>query len=209
VKTARGSLWIFLTIGLVSASLTVLFLSMRAVMEIAGSCSSGGPYLSAHTCPGHVAALMPAAIWAGLIGAGLYLFLSMHYGVPTLVSLAWPALFIALGYNFLDYAVHGQSGLFIVGAVFVVMGAVPLIWAAPHLWRVYVRGEQDDPKPWHVATTGAAVSSAFDLMSRLGKSPNEDMTDSLERLDQLHKSGALDDLEYAKAKDKVIQGEQA
>ena len=35
------------------------------------------------------------------------------------------------------------------------------------------------------------------------------MTDSLERLDELHRKGALDDLEYAKAKDRIIRGESA
>jgi hypothetical protein len=212
VKVARGSLWIFLAVGLVSASLTVLFLGMRSVMNIGGSCASGGPYLTARPCPGHVAALMPAAIWGGLIFTGLYVFFAMHYGVPTIVSLAWPALFLSLGYNFFDYGVRGaagQSGFLVAGAIFVLIGGVPLVGALPHLWRVYVRGREDDPKPWHVATTGAAVGSAVDLLNRLGKSPDEDMTDSLERLDQLHKSGALDDLEYAKAKNKVISGEQA
>jgi hypothetical protein len=34
------------------------------------------------------------------------------------------------------------------------------------------------------------------------------VTDSLAKLDQLHRSGALDDLEYAKAKDRVIRGDQ-
>jgi hypothetical protein len=209
VKQARGSILVFLAIGGASASLTVLVVAMRAVLNIGGSCASGGAFQIAHPCPGHVAALMPAAIWGGLIFAGLYVFLVMHYSVPSLISLAWPALFLSLGYNFLDYAIHGQSGLFIVGAVFVLMGGVPLLWALPHLWRVYARGQQDDPKPWHVATTGVAVSNAFDLLNRLGKSPSEDMTDSLQRLDDLHKSGALDDLEYAKAKDRVIRGEQA
>jgi hypothetical protein len=130
------------------------------------------------------------------------------YRVPSIVSLAWPALFLSLAYNFFDYGVHGQSGFVVCGVVFALMGAVPLLWALPHLWRVYVRGREDDPKPWHVSTTGAAVGSAFDLLNRLGKSSNEDMTDSLQRLDDLHRSGALDDLEYAKAKDKVIRGEQ-
>jgi hypothetical protein len=31
------------------------------------------------------------------------------------------------------------------------------------------------------------------------------MTESLEQLSELHESGALDDLEYAKAKDRVIR----
>jgi len=211
VKIARGSIGIFLAVGIVSASLTVLFLCMRSVMDIGGSCASGGAFEVAHPCPGHVAALMPAAIWGGLIFTGLYVFLAMHYGVPTIVSLAWPALFVSLGYNFFDYGVRGgagHSGFIVAGAVFVLMGGVPLVWALPHLWRVYARGLQDDPKPWHVAATGAAVGNAVDLLNRLGKSPGEDMTDSLAKLDQLHKSGALDDLEYAKAKDRVISGDQ-
>jgi hypothetical protein len=53
---------------------------------------------------------------------------------------------------------------------------------------------------------GSAVS-AMKLLDRLGRTPSQDMTESLERLDELHRSGALDDLEYAKAKDRVIRGE--
>jgi hypothetical protein len=86
-----------------------------------------------------------------------------------------------------------------------------VIWALPHLWRVYVHG-RDDPKPWHVATTANAVgsaASALNLVNRLGRTSNQDMTERLERLDHLHRSGALDDLEYAKAKDSVIRGETA
>jgi hypothetical protein len=48
---------------------------------------------------------------------------------------------------------------------------------------------------------------ALELFSRIGQGPSDDMTDSLERLDELHKKGALDDLEYAKAKARVIRGE--
>ena len=80
----------------------------------------------------------------------------------------------------------------------------------PHLWRVYVQG-REDAKPWHVSATGAAVGTtveALKMFGRLGGSPDQDMTDSLERLDELHRKGALDDLEYARAKDRVIRGEQ-
>jgi hypothetical protein len=210
VRQALGAVLVAVTAGLVAASLTVLFLAMRAVMEIGGTCGSiVGPDETIRPCPGKVVGLLPGAIWGGLIFTGLYVLVASRYKVPSLVSLAWPALFLSLGYNFFDYGIHGQSGFVACGVVFVLMGAVPLVWALPHLWRVYVRGE-DDPKPWHVTTTGAAVGSTVDalkLFSRLGRSPSEDMTDSLERLDDLHKKGALDDLEYAKAKDRVIRGE--
>jgi hypothetical protein len=209
VKQARGAIFLAILVGALSASITVLFLSMRSVMNIGGSCGAVdvGDGISIRPCPGNVAGLLPGAIWAGLIATGLYVFVASKFRVPSMVSLAWPALFLSLGYNFFDYGIHGQSGFVICGVVFVLMGGMPLIWALPHLWNAYVRGFEDDPAPWHVSTTGAAVGSAVNLLDRLGKSPSEDMTDSLERLDELHKKGALDDLEYAKAKDRVISGE--
>jgi hypothetical protein len=214
VKRARGAIWLLISGGLATASVTVLFLSMRAIMDIGGSCGSGVSDEIARPCSGNVAGLLPGAIWGGVIFTGLYVLVATKYRVPSFVSLLWPALFLSLAYNFFDYGIRAGSvngGWIVCGVVFVLMGGVPLIWALPHLWRVYARG-RDDPKPWHVAAVGTAVGSAADalkLLDRLGRSPNQDMTDSLERLDELHKSGALDDLEYAKAKDRVIRGENA
>ncbi len=211
MKIARGSIFLLITVGFATAAITVLFLSVRSVMDIGGTC---GSIESVQACPGNVAGLLPGAIWGGLIFTGLYVLVATRYKIPSFVSLAWPALFLSLGYNFFDYGIRGggvNGGWIVCGIVFVLMGGVPLLWALPHLWRVYVRGREDDPKPWHVSATGSAVSStvgALNLLDRLGKSPNEDMTDSLQRLDELHRSGALDDLEYAKAKDRVIRGEQ-
>jgi hypothetical protein len=207
-QRVRATIGILITGAGVVASLAVIFLSMRAVMDIGGSCGSGSSELP--SCPGHVAGLLPAAIWGGLIFTGLYVWQCAKHHVPSLVSLIWPALFISLGYNFFDYGVSGGAGaggLLVVGVVFVAMGGVPLIWALPHLWRVYVRGETDDDKPWHVTATGNAVGT-LKTLSRLVPTPRANMTESLEQLDRLHKSGALDDLEYAKAKDRVIREAQ-
>jgi len=195
-------------------ALTTLFMSMRAVMDIGGKCGSVDSEGAVRSCPGGVAGLLPAAIWGGLIFTGLYVLVALKFKVPSLVSLIWPALFLSLAYNFFDYGVRGgvNGGWIVCGIVFALMGVVPLLWAVPHLWRVYVHGREDDPKPWHVSTTGAAVGSAVSamkLLDRMGRTPNQDMTESLERLDELHKSGALDDLEYAKAKDRVIREESA
>ena len=167
MRRALGGLLILVTTGLVTVSLTVLFLGMRAVMDIGGSCGSGGPYEIARPCPGNVGALMPAAIWGGLIFAGLYVLVTMKYRVPSWVSLLWPALFLSLAYNFFDYGLRGRSvngGWIVCGVVFGLMGAVPLIWSLPHLWRVYVQG-RNDPKPWHVATTAKAVGSAASALN--------------------------------------------
>ena len=46
-------------LAVVTAGLTVVFLSMRAVMNVGGACGSGGPYVIAQPCPGGVAARLP------------------------------------------------------------------------------------------------------------------------------------------------------
>jgi hypothetical protein len=201
VERFRATLGILIFGGLVAGSYTVLFLGMRSGMEIGGSCGGVG----APRCPGHVGGLLPAAIWGGLIFAGLYVWQCAKHDVPSFTSLLWPALFLSLGYNFFDYAFKGgtvASGFLICGVVFGLMGGVPLIWAIPHLWKVYALGEIDVDKPWHVTATGNAVVTLRNV-SRLSR--QRSMTENLERLSELHKSGALDDLEYAKAKDRVIR----
>ena len=111
--------------------------------------------------------------------------------MPSFVSLLWPALFLSLGYDFFDYGntKAGVAGLFVVGVVFVLMGGVPLIWALPHLFKVYVLGHLDAEPPLHVMTTGTAVN-ALKVLSRIPAArAKADMTENLERLEQLHQQG--------------------
>ena len=124
---ARATLGILITGGLVTGALTALFLSMRSVMDVGGSCGTSGTGLP--PCPGHTAGLLPAAIWGGLIFAGLYVWQTVKHHLPNFVSLLWPALFLSLAYNFLDYGItkSGGVGLFVVGVVFALMGGMPLI----------------------------------------------------------------------------------
>ena len=202
-ERARGTIGILITGGAVTMALTVLFLSMRAVLEIGGSCGSSGTGL--RPCPGHVAGLLPAAIWGGLIFAGLYVWQCVKHHVPSFVSLLWPALFISLGANFFDYAFDGgtiAAGFLICGVVFVLMGGFPLLYAIPHLWKVYAKGEIEADKPWHVSATASAVGS-LKALTRVAQPRG--MTEELEHLAQLHKSGQLSDFEYAQAKDRVIR----
>lgn len=205
----RATLGILVTGAVVTGALTVLFLAMRSVMAVGGSCGSSGTGLP--PCPGNSAGLLFAGIWGGLIFAGLYVWQTASHHVPSLVSLLWPGLFLSLGYNFFDYGVSGgvQAGFIVCGVVFALMGGVPLVWALPHLWKVYVRGDVEAAKPLHVAATGTAVGALKALSKIPSARAKADMTENLERLDSLHKSGALDDLEYAKAKDRVIRGETA
>jgi len=114
------------------ATLTVLFWSMRAVMEIGGSCASGNtPYEIARPCPQGIPGLMLGSIFGGILMLGVYLVSAA--GGPSLWPLAWPALFLSLGWNFFEYGVDpplgGDTapGWLICGVLFAVMGGVPLL----------------------------------------------------------------------------------
>ncbi len=113
--------------GVLALCLTMLFLAMRELMEIGGSCGQGGP-----DCPGATAATIPLSIIVGL-GAGFAsVFFSLMAGLPVLAGLAWPVLFCSLGWNFLEYAFDTsegtvETGFLICGIVFWVMGAGPLV----------------------------------------------------------------------------------
>ena len=126
---------VFTAIGifLVAVGLTVLFLGMRSVMEIGGYCASGGPYEIRQECPDN-AWMIPVSIFVGLAGVG-FVLAGTFRGGPKLVALAWPALFLALGWNFLEYAFDPPPpdtglvwGWLICGVVFVAMGGLPLLF---------------------------------------------------------------------------------
>ena len=113
---------------------------MRAVLDVGGYCAEGGPYVIAQHCPDGVALLLPLAIFAGLGCAGLMGWKGAALGGPYagLVALAWPALFISLGWNFLQFALFPpppdtgiELGWLIPGVLFVIMGAAPLVGYLP------------------------------------------------------------------------------
>jgi Short C-terminal domain len=126
---------IFLTLGtlLFVLCLTMLYQSMRAVMDIGGSCASGGPYEISRPCPTGVGWVMPVSIF-GMFFAGFFTFLGVFPdGGPRPYVFAWSALFLALGWNFLDYGFDAPGGgtavgWLICGFVFVAMGGAPLLF---------------------------------------------------------------------------------
>jgi hypothetical protein len=123
-----------------AASLTVLFLGMRAVMDVGGYCAEGGPYVIDTHCPEGVALLIPVSIFTGLGSVALVGIKGSTLGGSwgALALLAWPALFISLGWNFLEYAFNPPGddngivlGWLIPGVLFVIMGAFPLLAFLP------------------------------------------------------------------------------
>ena len=143
----------------VAASITLMSLGMRSVLAIGGSCASGNtPYEIRQACPKGVAWMLPVAIWAGL-GFLLLFYLCAPTGGKRCAILAWPGLFLALGWNFLQFGLpkhthgegvdHGwQAGFLVPGILFIIMGIVPLIVVLPGLLRT-LRGVPEEPVLHH------------------------------------------------------------
>src|SRR4051812_29997876 len=140
--------------------ITLVYLGMRAVMDIGGSCADGGPYVSARPCPSGV----PAAMILG--GFGLFLFGGLAIagaagtgGYGWLPLLAWTGLFATLGWNFLDYGLvnppEGEGivwGYVIPGVLFQLMAWIPVV--------VLVAGIRQGRR-WRAASGTAVESPSF------------------------------------------------
>lgn len=117
----------FLSWALFIASFGVLFQIAMAVMALGGSCASGGPYQIAVECPDNVW-LAPVSIWVGLGSVGVGIALAAGFGTPV-AGWAWTVLFVGLGGLFLaSFVTAGDIVGLVIGVMFVVMGAVPLVY---------------------------------------------------------------------------------
>ena len=189
-----------LGIAALAFCIALLWLGMRAVMDLGGFCASGGPYVIAVECPDAVLATTPLSIFGAFLAIGLILWGGAALGGSwiSLAFLAWPALFLSLGWNFLEYGFFPPGGdgwvwswLF-CGVLFVLMGAVPLAIAigiaregSGGVGRAYASGRvvvRPTPPPQ--------------------PEPGEDatMVDRLERLASLRRCGDLTNQEYEAAK---------
>lgn len=218
--TLPASLGVFLSLAAVTTGLTVLFLGMRAVMEIGGACAEGGPFIPIRPCPTGVPLLMTAGILGGLVASGLYVWQSLKHGVPSLAGLLWPALFLSLGWNFFEFGLDGPGdagvvwGWIVCGVVFALMGGLPLLGVLPATVRRFAREASARSGP---SGTPAAIRSAFgamrpgghevpgdDAASPFPPSMGDDLVLRLERLSALRVSGALSEEEYAEAKRRLL-----
>lgn len=200
-----------LGMGGLAFTLTILWLSMRVVMGIGGFCASGGPYVPAVECPDVVVALTPLSIFGLFIFGGLALWGGSDLGGrwAALISLGWPALFLSLGWNFLEFGLWPPGGApgeivwswLFCAVIFGLMGGVPLVVglrgvtmaASGH--RSYAGGRvlidpnwlRPKASPSNAAPPGEAADDA-------------DVAGRLERLANLHRAGDLTDAEFEAAK---------
>jgi len=166
---------------------------------------------------------VPLALFGGLASAGLAMAGASAVGgaYEALPALGWPALFLGLGWNFLEYGLNppGDGGWawawLVCGVVFWAMGGGPLLLGAA-AFRASLRAARGvafrnrlrsgppaaAPSPSPVdalAPPGAPTERAAPVHASPG-----DLVDDLERLARLHADGALDDAGFEAAKDRLL-----
>jgi len=133
MRTTLKVVLVWLSIVVVAACLTLLYMSMRAVMGVGGFCAEGGPYVIETSCPTGVGWIMPVSMWVGVFACALYVFAGRGLPGPKWIGLVWPALFLSLGWNFWEFGLDPGDGsgtaygFIVCGVVFVAMGLVPLV----------------------------------------------------------------------------------
>lgn len=235
-KWLRPTVAVALSLAGAAAGLTLLYLGMRSVMDIGGACADGGPFVPRQSCPDGVPLLMLAGIWGGIIACGIYVWQTIKYRIPSLIALAWPALFLSLGWNFFEYAFNPPFGSGIVwgwlvcGVVFVLMGGLPLLVVvrptinsfrgAPSSWRASTKLVTKMVEPVAAVVrasggpnTGETVAARASSVPNTGEArsqatSNGDLVSTLERLAALHRTGALSDIEFEAAKQSLLKGDR-
>ena len=139
------------TLGFVFC-LTMLYEAMRSVMAVGGACASGGAYQINTPCPKGVGWVIPVSIFGMLGSVALGFFGVFDTGGPKPYAFAWSALFLALGWNFLDYGFDApgggtSAGWLVCGFIFVLMGGAPLLFLlAPSGVRWAIWGSSARPR---------------------------------------------------------------
>jgi hypothetical protein len=125
----RRLIGLFACVVLLAVGLVWTWLSMRAVMNIGGSCADGGPYVSANPCPDGtwmISLGVPMLVIAAMAGSALAVSLS----APNLLVPMWGLLFGSLGWNFLEYGIFSGDlvwGWIVCGVMFELM-ALPVLF---------------------------------------------------------------------------------
>ena len=238
----------FLGVGLFFFAWAAFEYSIYQFLQI-GTCASGGPYVSARQCPsgtGIYFAGLFGGIILGLIAVGIY----ATRGTPPDVAegdyqgprvsfgiLAWSALFLGTAIVGIIAVVHGnpgpgaKTGGIIVAAVFIPMGAIPLLASLRRGPRTKAPSMRLTPPPAPAGGPGFGYTPPGEPSSPLGwvsapappqpsmptgigvhepgggvqpKPQHGDGLGQLEKLKKLHDEGALSDAEFAAAKAKIL-----
>lgn len=216
-----GSLAVFFSLAALVCGMTLLFLAMRSVMEIGGSCGSDGVHQPIRPCPEGVPLATLGGIFGGIVALFAYIWATVKYGATSWVWLGWPALFLSLGWNFLEFGFDSPTGgglvwgWLICGVMFGLMGGVPLVLFLKPLARALLPIGSGERKMVNTAPRPRRepvqlVEPTYDPQPaggsrRPAKNRETDLVSALERLSDLHRRGALTDEEFEAAKERVLE----
>jgi len=213
-----GAVMVFVSLAGVVCGMTLLFLAMRSVMEIGGSCGSDGVHVGVRPCPRGIPLATVGGILGGVVSLMVYIGATVKYGAPTWVWLAWPALFLSLGWNFLEFGLDppGEEGLvwgwLVCGVVFLPMGGIPLVLAAKPIARSILPIGGGGPEAGNAVSRprrepGVLVEPTYDPQpATAAPARGSGVVEALERLSALRESGALTEAEFDAAKERVLGG---
>jgi hypothetical protein len=206
----RRTVGVAFTLAGVACALTLVYLAMRSVMDVGGYCAEGGPYTIRQHCPQGVPAVMVGSILGGIVLAFVYVGLTLKSGIPSFAALLWPALFLSLGWNFLEYAFDSPLagggivwGWLVCGVVFALMGGLPLLVALPLTIRSFTRGDHR-PAGWRVGSPSVHIQRVA-ARARPAEEGAGGIVDELERLEALRRRGSITDQEFEAAKSHLLR----
>jgi len=215
-------------LGALAFSVAAMVGAILSLVDI-GTCVSHPALVSVRPCPESVGALIVLAgtlPFLGMVGWAVYATRgdrrrpSAFDEGPDWSILAWPGLFVGGAAAFAraaeSFGTQGDAGqaagMWVTGAVFLLMGIGPLAIGWRGLgWRIY-----GGPRP--VASVALlerlqALSAKVAYEAATMPMPStpattQDDTDlvaALERLAALHRGGQLDDAEFSRAKSQVLR----
>ncbi|MEV6982270.1 hypothetical protein AB0M95_13550 [Sphaerisporangium sp. NPDC051017] len=140
--------------GGLACCLTLLFLEFRALMTMGGAC-----FDRIAGCPQDAVWIMPVSILGGAAALGVYALGRLPVG-PSLSLLVWPALFLSLGWGFLEAALAGPGfmwGFLICAVLFALIGGGPLLILDREALRKVFLGPEPAPVPGASGPSGGNV----------------------------------------------------
>jgi hypothetical protein len=100
----RSTIAISLSLAGVTCGLTLGYPSMRAVMDVGGFCAEGGPFVVSSTVRRARRGSWSAASWEDSSSRSSASALLLRRDPERRDASLWPALFLSLGWNFLEFA---------------------------------------------------------------------------------------------------------
>jgi len=174
-----------------------------ACVEIAhlmdtGTCASGGPYVSANPCPAGTGTRILLLTGAILVYVVALLFSGQGMFLYGLLFVVLSAVFIRGAVTDDGFAAAG----WIVGAVFAVMGVIPMYLAV----RGWFSHDDDDARGRAAGLAAYTQVAPAPVMVAAGPARSGGELSKLEQLGDLHSRGVLNDAEFAAEKAKILSG---